>query len=493
MPSRVINGSDNIGAIVQLRNYGFSIGREKIYSSQVQSADIITEENLIRSEGGGKSVIGALGWGTAGGIFFGPLGGLAGLIFGGRRTPKITSEKNICFGLYLKDGRRYLITSDSYTFQAIKGMAFVQVQPIPLPVTPKAINSYDNEKINIVPVQTQKYLPTQLITQKKTGLSKGLIALIVIVALFVLSGLSTLINSLTDKTTSPKNIAATTVEESGNENPTNDSVIIEDGTIFNISIANGSGVAGLAKKTAKLFETIKYPSGINKYNITHITNTDKYDYEHTEIICKLNDNLLIQAAEDIKVILEAGIITTSNEVSEDTDIAIIIGKDYSLPDDEEITEDDKKDTNEIKYEIIHTLNLRLDDTVAYYVLIDPIDLSDDSFKEDIKGVIRKIVEEKGRKIDIVIFDNRNSLENGYKDDEYSVEGGLEKFEEWKNWYTDEIINDLAIHCIATFSGEDEYDFYLNTLYFFIYSDSVDSGNVETGKYAEIIEFNPNTE
>ena len=294
--------------------------------------------------------------------------------------------------------------------------------------------------------------------------------------------------------TSNENIATetTTAETTTTEDNTTEIETTEIETVFNISIANGSGAAGLAKKTAELFETIKYPSGIDKYNITHITNADNYNYENTKIICKSEDILLAQVAEDIKTILKAGIITTSNEVSEDTDIAIIIGKDYSLPTDVEITEDDKKDTPEIKYEIIHTLNVRLDDAVTYYVLIDPIDLSDDSFKEDIKGVIKKIVEEKGKKIDIEIFDKKSSLENGYKDDEYIV-GSLEKFEEWENWYTDEIAIDLAVHWIASFSGENDCDLYFNTLYFFICSNSVDSENIVTSKYAETIEYNPYVE
>jgi hypothetical protein len=299
-----------------------------------------------------------------------------------------------------------------------------------------------------------------------------------------------LVSCYTAPSLPPTSNEDTTIETTTAENDATETETPEIETVFNISIANGSGSSGLAKKTAELFETIKYPSGIDKYNITHITNADNYNYENTKIICKSDNTLLIQAAEDIKTVLEVGIITTSNELSEDTDIAIIIGKDYSLPAGVKIKEHDKKNESEINYEIVRTLNTRLDDTVTYYVLIDPIDLSDDYFKEDIKEVISKIVEEKDRKIDIVIFDNRNSLENGYKDDEFLITGDLE---EWENWYTDEVIRDLAMHCIATFSGENEYDFYFNTLYFFIYSDSVDSGEVETSKYAEVIEFNPYTE
>jgi hypothetical protein len=122
--------------------------------------------------------------------------------------------------------------------------------------------------------------------------------------------------------------------------------------VFNISIANGSGVSGLARKTAELFKTIKYPNGINKYNITHITNADNFNYENTKIICKSEDTLLTKAAEDIKTILKTGAITTSDEVFKDTDIAIIIGKDFSLPTDVETkTATTEKSIEELKEEL----------------------------------------------------------------------------------------------------------------------------------------------
>ncbi|MBM3703249.1 MAG: hypothetical protein FJW63_09775 [Actinobacteria bacterium] len=120
-----------------------------------------------------------------------------------------------------------------------------------------------------------------------------------------------------------------------------------------------------------------------------------------------------------------------------------------VEEDEEETlveEDDNESNAEINYEIVRTLNVRVDGAITYYALIDPIDLSNDSFKEDIKEIIKKIVEEKGRKIDIEIFDNRSSLENGYKDDKFFVMTDLEG---WENWITDEIAIDLAIHWIAS--------------------------------------------
>ena len=155
--------------------------------------------------------------------------------------------------------------------------------------------------------------------------------------------------------------------------------------------------------------------------------------------------------------------------------------------EEEIIEEDGNNGNaKIEYEIIYTLNhLRYDGAITYYVLIDPIDLSDDSFKEHIKEIIRKIVEEKDKKISIELFDKRSSLENGYKDGKFDEAMDLE---EWKNWFTDEIINDLAIHSIATYDGELENYFYLNTLSFFTYSDYAE--NTAVHKYEETIEFNP---
>ena len=125
MKARVINGSDNVGSVINL-NYidGFAIGKVIIHKSQVASIDLVTEENVVTTEGGGKSVVGALGWATAGGLFFGPVGGLAGLVFGGRKPQKSTTKTNIFFALYLKDSRKYLISSDLNTFQTIKAMCF---------------------------------------------------------------------------------------------------------------------------------------------------------------------------------------------------------------------------------------------------------------------------------------------------------------------------------------------------------------------------------
>jgi hypothetical protein len=61
-----------------------------------------------------------------------------------------------------------------------------------------------------------------------------------------------------------------------------------------------------------------------------VADANSYDYKNTQIICKSKDQGISKAAEEIKSILKVGVITTQNGVSQDSDIVIIIGKDFSL-------------------------------------------------------------------------------------------------------------------------------------------------------------------
>ena len=65
----------------------------------------ITEENR-------KDFLGAAGWAAAGGLALGPLGLLAGAVFGGR-------HKAIFFAVRLNDGRRAVIQTSPKTWAAI--------------------------------------------------------------------------------------------------------------------------------------------------------------------------------------------------------------------------------------------------------------------------------------------------------------------------------------------------------------------------------------
>jgi N-acetylmuramoyl-L-alanine amidase CwlD len=120
-----------------------------------------------------------------------------------------------------------------------------------------------------------------------------------------------------------------TIDSTAAETTTAETTASETETVFNLSILNGIGIKGIAAKTSELFKELKYPDGKDKYNISIVADADNYNYKNTQIICKSEDSEIAKAAEEIKTILKVGIITTQNGTSQDSDIVIIIGKDYS--------------------------------------------------------------------------------------------------------------------------------------------------------------------
>lgn len=130
-----------------------------------------------------------------------------------------------------------------------------------------------------------------------------------------------------------------------------------------------------------------------------------------------------------------------------------------------------------KYQIVYELsNKRYDGGKNYYVLIDPVDLSSDSFKNDIKTIAKKIVTEKGKKISIEIHDKKTTLDLSYKQyGDMSLGRVLNQSE----------LDERAIHLIADFSGDLETNIYLNSLSFF---PGAFEDNTKVGKYLETIEF-----
>ncbi len=109
MSGKVLEGSASRGTIVVANFAALVIGWESIDKELVEEVELVTEENK-------KKIFSALGWGALGSLL-NPIAGIAGLVFGGR-------TKEICFALYLKDGRKYLITSDPKTYQNIKSFCF---------------------------------------------------------------------------------------------------------------------------------------------------------------------------------------------------------------------------------------------------------------------------------------------------------------------------------------------------------------------------------
>ena len=135
----------------------------------------------------------------------------------------------------------------------------------------------------------------------------------------------------------------------------------------------------------------------------------------------------------------------------------------------------------IKYEIQEDLTtvIRYDKAPSYFVLIDKVNMKNDSFVTEIERVINKIVSEKGGKITIDFFDNKKALELYYNSN-YGINIGklLNKSEN----------NLLAQHSIASFSGENSADMHYNTLYIF---PAASKDNPNVGKYVKTKEFNPN--
>ena len=135
----------------------------------------------------------------------------------------------------------------------------------------------------------------------------------------------------------------------------------------------------------------------------------------------------------------------------------------------------------IKYEIQEDLTtvIRYDKAPSYFVLIDKVNLKNDSFVNEIERVINKIVSEKGGKINIDFYDDKQALELCYNSN-YGINIGklLNKSEN----------NLLAQHSIASFSGENSADMHYNTLYIF---PSASKDNPNVGKYVKTKEFNPN--
>lgn len=133
-----------------------------------------------------------------------------------------------------------------------------------------------------------------------------------------------------------------------------------------------------------------------------------------------------------------------------------------------------------KYEIVYEVkDKRYDGGVNYYVLIEPINLADDSFKNDIKALVNQIVKEKGSKISIEFFDKKEALEFHY--DKW-VKMAISRPQTQQE-------NDLlALHYIAGFSGELQTDPDFNSLSFFL---ATFKDNPKVGKYVENMKFNPN--
>lgn len=133
---------------------------------------------------------------------------------------------------------------------------------------------------------------------------------------------------------------------------------------------------------------------------------------------------------------------------------------------------------ELNYQIIYSIDKRYDGGRSYYIVIDPVDLNNTVFMDDVKYLINKFVKEYGGKISIEIFDDRNVLKLQYK-----LYGDLSLGRP----LTNNEYQRAAMHYIAGYSGELETGLFLNSLNFF---PSADSNTPQVGKYVTTMEYNP---
>ena len=148
----------------------------------------------------------------------------------------------------------------------------------------------------------------------------------------------------------------------------------------------------------------------------------------------------------------------------------------------QVKKEEQKEQNiqisEPNYQIVYSIEKRYDGGISYYVLLDPVDLNNPTFIDNVKYITNKLVSEKGKKTSIEFFDDKNALELSYK--QYGdLSLGRTLTENENSWQ--------GIHYIAGYSGELETDLYLNTLYLF---PSASSDHPQVGKYVSIMEYNP---
>jgi len=79
-------------------------------AQELERVEQHTEESV-------KKLGGTAGWGLAGAALLGPLGAIGGMLLGGR-------GKEVLFAGYLKDGRKFLASTDGKTWAKLTALTF---------------------------------------------------------------------------------------------------------------------------------------------------------------------------------------------------------------------------------------------------------------------------------------------------------------------------------------------------------------------------------
>ena len=85
-------------------------GKSYRFKTDVASVELVDEEKV-------KKLAGTAGWGLAGAALLGPLGAIGGMLIGG-------NKREIAFICYLKDGRKFMATTDGDTWKKILAATF---------------------------------------------------------------------------------------------------------------------------------------------------------------------------------------------------------------------------------------------------------------------------------------------------------------------------------------------------------------------------------
>ncbi len=98
-----------------------------------------------------------------------------------------------------------------------------------------------------------------------------------------------------------------------------------------ITVLNGAydspEAFGLATDTSEIFRNLKFDDGRNKYDVTDIGNSDNI-YDNTQILVYSPDANKLAAADEIIQVLGTGSINMRENEAINSDIIIILGKDY---------------------------------------------------------------------------------------------------------------------------------------------------------------------
>jgi hypothetical protein len=100
----------HFGQIVLPWGPGDGFTGKTIALADLEEIDVASEENV-------KRVGGTIGWGAAGALVLGPVGLLAGLLLGGKKT-------EVTFVAKFKGGRKMLGSTDSKTYKTMMATVF---------------------------------------------------------------------------------------------------------------------------------------------------------------------------------------------------------------------------------------------------------------------------------------------------------------------------------------------------------------------------------